>query len=132
MIENPADDSEQLPYELPYDEQPEGTWMRCPWAGDPEASDGKKGNYAKKCPCPNCRYHVYTDYPDGGYGLLQRLYLWATGGPPEFCRTCRKYSDCTRLEGDCGWRGRVTSIRLTDEGDAELRFGEDGDTEEDR
>ena len=105
---------EQSPYKLPYDEQPDDTWMKCPWADDPEVAEGKKGRFAKKCPCPNCVYHTYVDELPTQRGRFKKFLVWIFG-ESEFCRTCGHYNNCTSTNAECGSRGRVTGIRVTDD-----------------
>lgn len=128
MSDQPTDSTEQSKYELPYEEQPDDEWIRCPWADDPEVSEGKRGDYAKKCLCPNCLQHTFTDDPEGNDGLLKRLLVWVTGDESEFCHICET-QNCTRESGECGWHGKITAFKVTDDGylAAEIGGGDGAD-----
>ena len=126
MTENDTNDDEtQSLYELPYDEQPVDEWMKCPWADDPEASKNKKGDYAKKCPCPNCIYHTYTDELPSQRGPIKRFAVWLFG-ESDFCRTCGVHNDCTSTDADCGWAGRVSAIRVNDDDMVVMEYDQGG------
>lgn len=95
-------------YDMDYSEQPNDEWLLCPWHNDAEKKRHKKGIYAKKCVCPNCVYHIHTK--DNLIGSVKRWCI-DNGVISNRCYICKKNS-CSSEQGNCGWAGRITSIRV--------------------